>query len=148
MGALVSRTLPEVYIIYVPSREKFCTRYASDLRAVSEAAISDLMHATFCPIRYDALDAATAKYSVNHIVSHVHKRPLRSFHRIWIAGTGSSAYARAVIDAAYHFEVPIPVSDHTPKGSLLGRYLALFARHRAHAAFEVGARMGFFGNAG
>lgn len=143
MGMPAVRSLPLVYLVYVPRKEEIDVLNSPDFNAITQAANPDMMRSILCSLNYEILDTAAHKYPVDMIVSHVHERSLRSFDRIWIGGGGSSAFARAVIVAAY--DLGIPVSDHTPSGSPLGRYLALFRRSEARASYVVGAKLGFFG---
>ena len=68
--------------------------------------------------------------NVADIFRSLHSSEILSFRIFWIAGGGSNAFARALLSHLYRSPLEVAVEDYTKKGSILGRHLQWFERHK------------------
>ncbi len=134
---------PLVYVLYVPGKEQVDVLKTEEFKRINSLVVDSQVTAIFSSLNYEVLDRAIEQgFRFDHIFSHIHKRSFRSVRRVWVAGRGSSVYARAVISTALSRDYDIPVSNYTPSEGCLGSYIRMLQRGTPRRAYLVGEKLG------
>jgi hypothetical protein len=140
--SLLQRRKTRVYIIYVPSNGQIDVFNSPTFLKIRALANNPQLTPIHSSINYVALDQALNNGStLEEIFSHVHGHSIQTVDEMWVAGSGSSAFARECVRSAFT-ELLIKVASLTPE-SCLGRYVEMWRLWRAREAYRTSEKRGF-----
>lgn len=123
------------YVVFVPRGDE---SDALELSNVQLEVTRPRIQAVFSSMDHRSLDKALREgVSLEDVFFIQHNHPFSSIDWIWIAGGGSSIYAREVIRLAFSERYQISVENSSPQRSVLYRYVHMWENWKDLQTFKA-----------
>lgn len=131
-----------LYILYVPLKTEYDILNSVEFKKIQRQSSDSWLSPMHSSLNLEMLDEAVDKVGIQQVFEQEHRRRIGSLTRIWVAGRGATLFARELIRTAMSPDYGIPVDDHTPAKSFLGRYIRMFKHASAREAYLQGEKRG------